>query len=157
MNALSTRFDMDIKRDGFEWHQSFVDGGHPVLPLAKGKKSDGHGTSIRFWLDRSIFKIEEGEPVPEFDAETIKKSLATRANLNPGLSIVFKDEKTGEEKNWLAESFAEILDAIHTLQSSCQSSAVKSFESGSVPRISELVRTESDGLGDVEILYRHFM
>jgi DNA gyrase subunit B len=110
VNALSNKFLMTIERDGFVWHQEFRDGGHPVADLARGIASRNHGTSIRFWPDMSIFKPEDGEPELSFDAATVASSLSTRAHLNPGLEIVFSDERTGEEKSWKAESFAEILD-----------------------------------------------
>jgi len=112
VNALSSKFQMDILRDGFEWHQTFENGGLPVAALAKGVPSTKHGTRIQFWLDRSIFKVEDDEPVPEFDAPIIAKSLAVRANLNPGLTIMFVDEVAGTDQKWKSESFAEILDLV---------------------------------------------
>ena len=112
VNALSTRFLMEIERDGGKFSQTFENGGKPVADLKRVGSSGGHGTYIRFWPDRSIFKIEEDEPIPEFDAEIITKSLSTRAHLNPGLTIAFNDEKTGTASEWRADSFAEILDVI---------------------------------------------
>lgn len=117
VNALSSKFRMEIERDGYQWHQDFVDGGQPVGIMERGTPSAGHGTTIRFRLDKSIFKIEEDEPIPEFDAGTITQSLSTRANLNPGLQITFKNELAGTEQTWLSESFAEILDVVSDLRS----------------------------------------
>lgn len=140
VNALSTKFQMDIKRDGFEWHQTFIDGGHPEAPLAKGDKSDEHGTRIQFWLDRAIFKIEEDEPVPEFDAKVIAQSLATRANLNPGLSITFNDEHDGSTQTWKSNGFAEILDVV----SDNRSAPV-------LPALSAIEKVDSKN-GEVEVM-----
>lgn len=120
VNALSTRFDLSIERDGGRFEQTFVDGGKPREALAQVGNTRGdhvHGTTVRFWLDRTIFKIEEGEPTPEFDHETIAKSLSTRAHLNPGLHILFNDEKTGTASEWKAESFVEILDVVSDIRS----------------------------------------
>ena len=110
VNALSTKLLMFIERDGYAWHQEFRDGGHPVAPLARGVASEHHGTRIRFWLDANIFKPEEGAPALAFDTEMVAKSLSTRAHLNPGLEITLRDLRTGYDKTWRAESFAEILD-----------------------------------------------
>ncbi len=112
VNALSTRFEMSIERDGGKFYQEFLNGGKPAAALKRVGSSPEHGTTIRFWLDREIFKIEEGEPVPEFDHETIAKSLSTRAHLNPGLQITFTDEKRGTASEWKADSFAEILNVV---------------------------------------------
>lgn len=118
VNALSSKMYMEIERDGGKFAQTFVDGGKPEGALKRIGSSGSHGTFVQFWLDRSIFKIEEDEPVPEFDPEVISRSLSTRAHLNPGLTIVFNDEKAGTASEWRAESFAEILDVISDNRSS---------------------------------------
>ncbi|MFA6397047.1 MAG: DNA gyrase subunit B [Sulfurimonas sp.] len=117
VNALSSRFEMDIWRDGFHWGQVFVDGGQPTAPLFKAEASDDRGTQIRFMLDRTIFKEEDGEERPEFTEATVLKSLATRAYLCPGLKIIYDNETTGTHKEWLADSFLEILDEVGTNKS----------------------------------------
>ena len=114
VNALSSRFEMTIERDGGRFFQAFEKGGHPIAPLARTGSSKEHGTSIRFWLDPLIFKPEDDEPAPSFQAGTITKSLSVRAHLNPGLAISFADERTGDEAAWRADSFAQILDIIST-------------------------------------------
>ena len=121
VNALSSKFEMVIERDGGRFAQTFVNGGQPKADLERIGNTRGdqvHGTQIRFWLDRSIFKEEEGEPLPEFDHDIIAKSLTTRAHLNPGLAITFADEKTGVASEWKAEAFSEILDVISDNRSS---------------------------------------
>jgi DNA gyrase subunit B len=117
VNALSSKFQMNIERDGFQWIQNFSNGGHPVKALEKVKPSKNHGTRIRFLLDTTIFKIEEGEPEPKFDPEVIVQSLATRANLNPGLLINFSNEIDNTTKSWKANSFSEILDVVSSNRS----------------------------------------
>lgn len=140
VNALSTMFDMVIERDGGRFHQRFVDGGQPVADLARVGDSDRRGTTIHFLPDRSIFKIEEGEPVPEFVSETIKQSLAMRAYLNPGLTIVFDDERNGDHAEWHASEFAQILDLVSTLRSEPVLPTISSKDS---------VETKN---GDVEVM-----
>jgi len=116
VNALSTRFEMTIERDGGRYVQVFENGGHPQEPLRRVGDSAGHGTTIHFMLDRSIFKIEDDEPVPEFNFETIETSLSTRAHLNPGLTISFTVDKTQCTKEWCVTNFAEILDIVSPLR-----------------------------------------
>ena len=55
VNALSTRLDVEVKRDGFVWTQTY-DHGKPVAPLARGTKSKATGTKITFWADPEVFE-----------------------------------------------------------------------------------------------------
>ena len=48
VNALSTRFAVEVKRQGFTWNMSFT-GGVPDAPLAQGAPSEETGTTITFW------------------------------------------------------------------------------------------------------------
>jgi topoisomerase-4 subunit B len=54
VNALSSRLDVQVWRDGFEWRQSFSRG-HPLGPLEKLAASRKHGSRIRFQPDAEIF------------------------------------------------------------------------------------------------------
>src|SRR6202012_190451 len=45
VNALSERLDIEIRRDGFVWTQSY-ERGTPLAPLAKGAPTDETGTII---------------------------------------------------------------------------------------------------------------
>jgi len=54
VNALSSRMDVVIFRDGYEWSQSFSRG--KVLgPIVRGNATKNHGTKIKFTLDDEIF------------------------------------------------------------------------------------------------------
>ncbi|CAN7773740.1 DNA gyrase subunit B [Variovorax sp. LjRoot290] len=114
VNALSTRFEMTIERDGGQYFQAFENGGKPVEKLKRTGSSANRGTTIRFWPDLTIFKAEEGEGELTYEHSIITQSLSTRAHLNPGLQIVYNDERTGLASEWKAESFAEILDVVST-------------------------------------------
>src|SRR5829696_1344078 len=50
VNALSTRLEAVVHRDGFVWTQSYRDS-EPVAPIAQGEPSEHTGTSITFWPD----------------------------------------------------------------------------------------------------------
>src|SRR3954447_7627479 len=49
VNALSTRVETRVKRDGFVWQQDFSDGGKPLGELRKGEATEETGTSQTFW------------------------------------------------------------------------------------------------------------
>ncbi|MGB3732268.1 MAG: DNA topoisomerase (ATP-hydrolyzing) subunit B [Microbacterium sp.] len=88
VNALSTRFDVEIKRKGHVWRHSFANGGVPQQKLIKGEATEGTGTVITFWPDPAIFT--EGV---EFDYETLRTRFQQMAFLNKGLRIALHDER----------------------------------------------------------------
>ena len=88
VNALSTRFDVEVKQKGFVWRHSFADGGIPQQKLEKGEETDETGTSITFWPDARIFT----ETI-EFDYDTLRTRFQQMAFLNKGLRIELKDER----------------------------------------------------------------
>jgi len=109
VNALSSKFEVQVTRDGGIFEQTFKCG-VPTTDLVRVGDSKGHGTRVRFWPDMTIFKDEEG-PV-EFDAAQIAKSLKMRAYLNPGLTIKFTCPQAQIDDTYKADSFASILDTI---------------------------------------------
>lgn len=88
VNALSTRFDVEVKQKGFVWRHSFADGGVPQQKLVKGEATDDTGTSITFWPDASIFT----ESI-DFDYDTLRTRFQQMAFLNKGLRIELLDER----------------------------------------------------------------
>lgn len=119
VNALSSKFLLTVERDGKTYRQSFSKGGTPDADLAEVGTSKHTGTMIRFLLDDTIFTVEDGEPVPDWDYNTIAKSMASRAHLNPGLEMVLVDERgeAPQTASWKAERFEEILDMLKTVES----------------------------------------
>src|SRR4051794_22263238 len=87
VNALSTRVETVVKRDGFVWEQDFSDGGKPLGELRKGEPTDETGTSQTFWADPSIFETVE------YDFETLRSRFQQYAFLNKGLQISLTDER----------------------------------------------------------------
>jgi DNA gyrase subunit B len=87
VNALSRRLDVEVKRQGHVWRQSFHDGGIPEGPLAKGEETDETGTTITFWPDPSIFESVH------FDYVTLRTRFQQMAFLNKGLKITLTDER----------------------------------------------------------------
>src|SRR5947208_11318571 len=68
VNALSRKLVATVKRDGFEYRQTYAKG-VPQEKLQKVGPFRGHGTGIYFEPDDSIFKTTK------FDADTIKARL----------------------------------------------------------------------------------
>ncbi|QMU96764.1 DNA topoisomerase (ATP-hydrolyzing) subunit B [Microbacterium esteraromaticum] len=88
VNALSTRFEVEVKQKGFVWRHSFADGGTPQQKLEKGEATTETGTSITFWPDAEIFT----ETV-DFDYDTLRTRFQQMAFLNKGLRIALRDER----------------------------------------------------------------
>ena len=86
VNALSTRLDVEVKRDGFIWTQSYLNG-VPMAPLERGAATDEHGTTVTFWADPNIFETTW------YDADTLARRFQEMAFLNRGLSLTLIDER----------------------------------------------------------------
>ena len=89
VNALSKKLVATVKRDGYEYRQSYARG----VPQGKVEKVGpfrGHGTGIYFEPDDGIFKTVK------FDADTLKTRLEDMAYIHSGLTITFKNEVSGE-------------------------------------------------------------
>jgi DNA gyrase subunit B len=91
VNALSTRLDVEVHRQGFAWTQSY-DIGVPREPLAKGAAADDTGTIITFWPNPDIFETVE------FDYETLRLRFQQYAFLNKGLRITLQDEREVDDE-----------------------------------------------------------
>ncbi|GAA4057259.1 DNA topoisomerase (ATP-hydrolyzing) subunit B [Microbacterium laevaniformans] len=85
VNALSTRLDVEVRRQGHVWRQSFRDGGVPQAPLSQDEATEETGTTITFWPDASIFETID------FDYDTLRTRFQQTAFLNKGLRITLSD------------------------------------------------------------------
>ena len=88
VNALSTRFEVEVKQKGHVWRHSFADGGKPQQALEKGETTDETGTAITFWADSEIFT-----ETTEYDYDTLRTRFQQMAFLNKGLRIELTDER----------------------------------------------------------------
>ncbi len=86
VNALSTRLDVEIRRDGYVWRQRY-ELSHPVTPLTRGEATGETGTTLEFWPDPNIFETTE------WDWETLSRRLQEMAFLNRDLEINLVDER----------------------------------------------------------------
>ena len=87
VNALSSRFEVEVHRQGHAWRQLYLGGGVPQAPLAKEEPSELTGTTITFWPDATIFETVE------FDYDTLRTRFQQMAFLNKGLRIELLDER----------------------------------------------------------------
>ncbi len=87
VNALSTKVQTVVKRDGYTWEQDFADGGKPNGELRRLEPTEETGTSQTFWADPSIFETVE------YDFETLRSRFQQMAFLNKGLQISLTDER----------------------------------------------------------------
>ncbi|WP_067780351.1 DNA topoisomerase (ATP-hydrolyzing) subunit B [Actinomyces vulturis] len=88
VNALSTRVDVEVRRDGFVWRMSFASG-VPMGPLEKGEATTETGTTVTFWPSSDVFETTV------FDFETLRRRFQQMAFLNKGLRITLTDERDG--------------------------------------------------------------
>lgn len=86
VNALAHKLTVSVKRQGFEWSQSYREG-VPDAPLAKGQPTDESGTTIAFWPNATIFESVD------FDYETLRTRFQQMAFLNKGLRITLTDQR----------------------------------------------------------------
>ena len=89
VNALSTRVETEVRRQGYVWRQSFADGGQPVTGLERGEETSETGTTQTFYPDPSIFDSVV------FDFETLRTRFQQMAFLNKGLRITLIDQRAG--------------------------------------------------------------
>ncbi|QHK20954.1 DNA topoisomerase (ATP-hydrolyzing) subunit B [Pseudarthrobacter psychrotolerans] len=106
VNALSSRVDTEVRRQGNVWRMSFADGGKPQGGLIKGEESDTTGTTQTFYPDAGIFESTE------FDFETLRARFQQMAFLNKGLRITLTDERTAASNADATEDLD--LDAVVT-------------------------------------------
>ena len=90
VNALSSRLEADVCRDGYEWFQTY----DKSIPgsIKQGEASTKTGTTIRFWADPNIFETTN------YDFETVARRLQEMAFLNKGLTIDLVDERVTAEE-----------------------------------------------------------
>jgi DNA gyrase/topoisomerase IV subunit B len=89
VNALSKKLVVTIRRDGYEWRQTYKRG-KPTTELERLEPFRGHGTTIYFEPDDTIFKTTQ------FDPHLIKGHLEDMSYIHSGFKIVFKNDITKE-------------------------------------------------------------
>ncbi len=112
VNALSTRVDIEVRRQGYYWTQTYINQ-HPTAPLERGRAmEDGEstGTSVTFWPDPKIFETTI------YDFETLRARFQQMAFLNKGLKLSLTDmretEPTGDEVTGESDASDELHQSV---------------------------------------------
>ena len=138
VNALSARVNTVVRRQGFEWHMNFANGGVPQGKLEKGEATEETGTTQTFYPDPEIFETVD------FDFETLRARFQQMAFLNKGLRITLTDERqkdeTGEE---IAGSETKVSD----------DEPVEGQDGGTVNAVNG--ETHTNGNGDLQVVYKY--
>ncbi|MGD8358569.1 MAG: DNA topoisomerase IV subunit B [Lysobacterales bacterium] len=98
VNALSSKLEVWIKRDGIEHFMAFADGektGELEQVGTVGQRNTG--TRIRFWPNPKYFDS------PNFSMTRLRHLLRAKAVLCPGLTVSLLVAKTGEKEEWRYE------------------------------------------------------
>jgi topoisomerase-4 subunit B len=95
VNALSTRVEVSIRRDGQIHHMEFRDGNRttPLSVIGSVAKKQT-GTTVRFWPDPKYFDS------PKILLGKLKHVLRAKAVLCAGLNVRLTDEASGEDIAW---------------------------------------------------------
>ena len=91
VNALSTHMEVEIRRNGKVYKQTY-ERGKTTSPLTEIGTSKHTGSKSTFWPDPEIFDDTE------FDYGTLEYRLREMAFLNKGIKITLKDEREGKER-----------------------------------------------------------
>lgn len=118
VNAMSTRVDVEVIRDGKSHRLSFKDRlagqfasrrftqGHKLE--TKPRKTSETGTRVRFWPDRDIFS-----PTAEIDAAEVVARMQQAVYLIPGTKIKVTDRRDGASgETVVLESKAGLVDLV---------------------------------------------
>lgn len=111
VNALSEKLELEIRRKGRKYSQTYRRG-VPQAPLLEEGETAKRGTKITFWPDGEIFESTE------FSFEILSRRLRELAFLNGGVTIRISDERSEKEHTFLYEggivSFVEYLNRAKT-------------------------------------------
>ncbi|MDE1827582.1 MAG: DNA gyrase subunit B [Candidatus Micrarchaeota archaeon] len=99
INSLSEFTEITVKKNGKEYKMSFSKG-IPTSSLEQVGETTGRGTTIKFKPDPEIFVT------PNFDAEILKHRLRYTTFLNPGVRIIFVDERVSpkDEQEYFSQN-----------------------------------------------------
>lgn len=91
VNALSTEMEVEIKRNGKIYKQTYAKGKttSALMEIGNARKT---GSKSTFWPDPDIFDEIE------YDYETLERRLREMAFLNKGIKITLKDERESKKK-----------------------------------------------------------
>ncbi len=115
VNALSEFLDLNIRRNGKEWHMRFKGGDAvaPLKPIRDLGPDERNGTQVTFLPSTATFTMTD------FDFKTLEDRLRELAFLNSGVNIYLSDKRSENEEEHKTvhlhyeggiESFVQYLD-----------------------------------------------
>jgi len=98
-NALATRLDVTVWRDGKIAELGFADGDvvKPLSTQGAGRGEKKSGTRVQVWPNPKYFDS------PNLPLGELQRLLRSKAVLLPGVEVVLVNEKTGERHTWKYE------------------------------------------------------
>jgi DNA gyrase subunit B len=97
VNALSTKMQVWVHKDGKVYTQSYQIGAPDAQVADTGEKTKKHGTIVRFWPDASMFTTVI------FDYDTIRTRMRQQAYLTKGITLTLIDEYTDSKYRFFFE------------------------------------------------------
>src|SRR4051812_45341848 len=98
VNALSTKLQVTVQRDGKVFEQEYWTG-IPQYPVREIGLSEKTGTKVHFWPDYSIFIVHE------YKRDILEGRIRELAFLNRKVNITLRDEREKDEKG---ESYSKV-------------------------------------------------
>ena len=96
VNALSEDLELEIRRDGKVWRQTYQRG-EPTSPVKEIGTTDNTGTRVKFSADPEIFASID------FSFDVLSQRLRELSFLNAGLRIQISDERSGKSHDFCYE------------------------------------------------------
>ncbi|PKO83626.1 MAG: DNA topoisomerase IV subunit B [Betaproteobacteria bacterium HGW-Betaproteobacteria-11] len=97
-NALSTRVEVEVRREGKIWRIAFAEGGEAIGPLQEaGRCGKETGTRVTVWPDPRHFDT------PKVAQAEVERLLRSKAVLLPGVTVTLETEQadgTTSRKTW---------------------------------------------------------
>ena len=90
VNALSTRMEVEVRRNGKIYTQAY-ERGKTVTPLEEKGNTRKRGSKTTFWPDPEIFDSTV------YDYDTLSRRFREMAFLNKGVKISIKDDRYGHD------------------------------------------------------------
>ena len=112
VNALSTKMEVFVHRDGEVYFQSYQVGKPDAQVAPTGEKTKKHGTIVRFCPDPTMFTTVV------FDYDTIRVRLRQQAYLTKGITLTLINEYTDQKYRFFFEGGIE--SYVHYLNRSAE-------------------------------------
>ncbi len=139
VNALSSRLEVEIHKDGRIWSQPYVNS-KPAAMLKKGGPTSKHGTTLTFWADEQIFETVT------YSFESISRRLQEMAFLNRGLTVVLRDERTADTDTEAAADSAKQREVVYQYKNGI-TDFVRHLNAKKTPIHRSVIEFEGDGSG----------